>query len=83
MAKLLLISKEAGQSYLLNYTKSSLPNVMEINVKLCLLFYPAVPGAGRRYYFPSSEMRVVLTLLTISLKHLRSRRKLRPEIEAF
>lgn len=68
---------------MLNYTKSSLPNVMEINVKLCLLFYPAAPEAGRRYYFPSSEMKVVLALLIISLKHLCLRQKLRSEIEAF
>jgi len=83
MAKLLLISKEAGQSYLLNYTKSSLQNVMEMNMELCLLFYPAAPEAGRRYCSPSSEMRVVLTLLIISLKHQCSRQKLSSEIEAF
>lgn len=83
MAKLLSISKEAEQSCLLNYNKSFLPSVMEINVNLCLLFYPAVPEAGRRYYFPSIEMRVALTLLLISLKHLCSRQKLRSEIEAF
>lgn len=42
----------------------------------------ARPEAGRTYYFPSSEMRVVLILLIISLKHLHSRRKLRSEMEA-